>query len=180
MIILGWLSSKNNRYRKSSKNLEVNIFKDTFTFIKEISVYKSVSLSLYQEEDYQISWNSYRWRKQGLKSAWNLTTVCYALPDCCCCYSVAQLCPTLCNPMDCSTPGFPVLHYFLESAQTHLYRVSDAIQPSHPQSLPSPPALNPSQHHGLFHQVGSLHQVANVLGLQLQHRCSQWIFRFCL
>ena len=63
--------------------------------------------------------------------------------------SVAQSCPTLCNPMDCSTPGFPVHHQLLEPAQTHVHRVSDAIQPSHPLSSPSPPAFNLSQHQGL-------------------------------
>ena len=59
--------------------------------------------------------------------------------------SVAQLCPTLCNPMNCSTPGLPVHHQLAEFTQTHVHRVSDAIQPSHPLSSPSPPALNPSQ-----------------------------------
>ena len=63
---------------------------------------------------------------------------------------VDQSCPTLCDPMDCSTPGFPVHHQFLELAQTHVHRVGDAIQPSHPLSSPSPPALNLSQHQGLF------------------------------
>ena len=62
-----------------------------------------------------------------------------------CCCSVAKLGPTLCNPMDCSTPGFPVLHYLLELAQTHVHCANDTIQPSHPLSLPSPPALNISQ-----------------------------------
>ena len=64
--------------------------------------------------------------------------------------SVAQLCPTLCNPTDCSTPGLPVHHQLLELAQTHVHRVSDAIQPSDPLSSPFPPALNLSQHQGLF------------------------------
>ena len=63
--------------------------------------------------------------------------------------SVTQLCPTLCDPMDCSTPGLPVHHHLLEFAQTHAHRVSDAIQPSHPLSSPSPPAFNLSQHQGL-------------------------------
>ena len=66
-----------------------------------------------------------------------------------CCCSVAQLCLTLCDPMDCSMPGFPVLHYLLEFAQTHVRWVNDAIQPSHPLLSPSPPALNLSQHQGL-------------------------------
>ena len=64
--------------------------------------------------------------------------------------SVAQSCPTLCNPMNRSTPGLPVHHQLPEFTQTHVHRVSDAIQPSHPLSSPSPPAPNPSQHQSLF------------------------------
>ena len=64
--------------------------------------------------------------------------------------SVAQSCPTLCDPMNHSTPGLPVHHQLPEFTQTHVHRVSDAIQPSHPLSSPSPPAPNPSQHQGLF------------------------------
>ena len=93
------------------------------------------------------------------------------------CCSVAESCLTLCESMDCSTPGFPVLHYLLELAQTHVHWVDDAIQSSHPLSSPSPPAFNLSQHQGLFQWVGSLHQVAKVLKLQLQHQSFQWIFR---
>ena len=74
--------------------------------------------------------------------------------------SVAQLCPTVCNSMDCSTPGFPVHHQLLELDQTHAYRVGDAIQPSHPLSSPSPPAFNLFQHQGLSQWVSSSHQVA--------------------
>ena len=64
--------------------------------------------------------------------------------------TVAQLCPTLCDPMDCCTPGFPVHHQLPEFTQTHVHRISDAIQPSHPLSSPSPSAFNLSQHQGLF------------------------------
>ena len=64
--------------------------------------------------------------------------------------SIAQSCPTLCNPMNCSTPGLPVHHQLPEFTQTHVHRVGDAIQPSHPLSSPSPPAPNPSQHQSLF------------------------------
>ena len=64
--------------------------------------------------------------------------------------SVAQSCPTLCDPMNCSTPGLPVHHHLLEFSQTHVHRVRDAIQTSHPLSSPSPPAPNPSQHQSLF------------------------------
>ena len=62
----------------------------------------------------------------------------------------AQSCLTLCDPMDCSTPGFPVHHQLLEPTQIHVYCVGDAIQPSHPLSSPFPPAFNLSQHQGLF------------------------------
>ena len=81
--------------------------------------------------------------------------------------SVAQLCPTLCDPMNPSTPGLPVRHQLPEFTQTHVHRVSDAIQPSHPLSSPSPPAPNPSQHQSLFQWVNSSHEVAKVLELQL-------------
>jgi len=67
--------------------------------------------------------------------------------------SVAQSCPTLCDPMNCSTPGFPVHLQLLEFTQTHVHWISDAIQPSHPLLSPSPPAPNPSQHQGLFKWV---------------------------
>ena len=82
--------------------------------------------------------------------------------------SVAQTCLTLCDPMDYSTWGFPVHHQFTELAQTHVHRIGDTIQPSHPLSSPCPPAFNLSQHQGLFQWVSSSHQVAKVLELQLQ------------
>ena len=88
--------------------------------------------------------------------------------------SVAQLCPTLCDPMNLSTPGLPVHHQLPEYTQTHVHWVSNAIQPSHPLSSPSPPAPNPSQHQGLFQWVNSLNQVAKVLEFQLQHQSFQW------
>ena len=86
--------------------------------------------------------------------------------------SVAQSCPTLCDPMDCSTPGLPVHHQLPEFTQTHVHWVSDAIQPSHPLLSPSPPAFNLSQHQGLFQWVSSSHQVAKVLELQLTTEAS--------
>ena len=91
--------------------------------------------------------------------------------------SVAHSCLTLCNPMDWGTPGLPVHHQLLEFSQTHVHWVGDAIQASHPLSSPSPPALNLSQHQGLFKWVSSLHQVTKVLEFQLQHQSFQWIFR---
>ena len=87
--------------------------------------------------------------------------------------SVAQSCLTLCDPMNCSTPGLPVHHQLLEFTQTHVHRVSNAIQPSHPLSSPSPPALNPSQNQNIFQWVNSSHEVAKVLELQLQHHSFQ-------
>ena len=94
--------------------------------------------------------------------------VCRLTVPCCC--SVAKLCLTLCDPTNCSTPGFPVLYYLLKFAQTHVRWISDAIQPSHPLSSPSPPAFSLSQHQGLFQWINSSHQVAQVLELQLQHQ----------
>ena len=91
------------------------------------------------------------------------------------CCSVTQSCSTLFEPLDCSTPGFPILHHLLELVQTHVHRVCDAIQPSHPLSSPSPPAFNPSQHQALFQGVSFLHQMTKGLGLQLQHQSFQWI-----
>ena len=81
--------------------------------------------------------------------------------------SVPQSCPTLCDPMNCSTPDFPVHHHLPEFTQTHVHRVGDAIQPSHPLSSPSPPVPNPSQHQSLFQWVNSSHEVAKVLEFQL-------------
>ena len=81
--------------------------------------------------------------------------------------SVAQSCLTLCDPMNRSTPGLPVHHQLQEFAQTHVHQVSDAIQPSHLLSSPSPPAPNPSQHQSHFQWVNSSHEVAKVLEIQL-------------
>ena len=92
------------------------------------------------------------------------------------CFSVTRFCLTLCDPMECSTSGSPVLHYLLEFAQTHVHWVGDTIQPSQSLSPASPPALKLAQHQSLFQWVSSLHQVAKVL--ELQHQSFQWIFRF--
>ena len=90
--------------------------------------------------------------------------------------SVAQSCPILSDPMDCSTPGFPVHNQLPEPTQTYVHWVSDAIQPSYPLSSPSPPAFNHSQHQGLFKWVRFLHQVAKVFEFQLQHQVwTGWI-----
>ena len=88
--------------------------------------------------------------------------------------SVAQFCPTLCDPVTHRTAGLPVHHQHPEFTQTHVHRVSDAIQPSHPLLSPSPPAPNPSQHQGLFQWVTSSQEVAKVLEFQPQHQSLQW------
>ena len=94
--------------------------------------------------------------------------------------SVAQSCLTLCIPVDCSTPDFPLLHYLPEFAQTHVHRVSDAIQPFHSLLSPSSPALNLSQHQGLFQWVGFLHQVAKYwsfsFSISPSNEYSGWIY----
>ena len=99
------------------------------------------------------------WLAQG----WSLTQVSSGFS------SVTQSGTTLCDPMDCSMPSLSVHHQLLEFTQTHIHRVGDAIQPSHPLSFPSPPAFNLAQHQGLFQWVSSSHQVTKVLEFQLQH-----------
>ena len=94
--------------------------------------------------------------------------------------SVAQSCPTLCDPMNRSTPGLPVHHQLTEFTQTHVHWVSDPIQPYHPLLSPSPPASNPSQHQSLFQWVNSSHEVAKVLEFQLQHHSFQRTFNTVL
>ena len=91
--------------------------------------------------------------------------------------SVTQSSPTLCDPMNRSTPGLPVHHQLPEFTQTYVHWVGDAIQPSHPLSPPSPPAPNASQHQGIFQWVNSSHEVAKVLEFQPQHQSFQWTRR---
>ena len=95
----------------------------------------------------------------------------------CCCFPVTKSRPTLCNPVNYRMPGSSVLHYLQEFAQTHAHWLSDAIQPSHPLLLPTPLTLNIFRHWALFQWVGSYHQVAKLLELQLQQRSFQWILR---
>ena len=87
------------------------------------------------------------WRRL-LRVPWTARRSNQSILKLCCCCSVAQSCPTLWDPMDCSMPGFPVLYYLPEFAQTHVHQVSDVIQPSHSLSSPFPPTFNLSQHHG--------------------------------
>ena len=103
-------------------------------------------------------------------SYWFVTDYCFLVQF----SSVAQSCLTLCDPMNCSTPGLPVYHQLQEFAQTHVHQVGDAIHPSYPLSSPSPPAPNPSQHQGLFQWVNPSHEMAKVFEFQPQHQSFQW------
>ena len=125
-----------------------------------ITNFKSTSALEFQSSSLSIS-------KHILSSLfWDSVSV---LSYCCCC-SVAKLSSSLTNPMHCLTTGFSVPHHLLELAQVHVSCIADAIQPSHPLSFPSPPALNLSQHQGLFQWVSSSYQVPKVLELHLQHQ----------
>ena len=141
-----------------------------------------------KRKEYLPMYNIYVLCNRNMGKYWyhhkmNFTTFCYSFGHCCMAHgillpiqfsSVAQSCPTLCDSMNRSTRGLPVHHQLPESTQTHVYRVNDAIQLSHPLSSPSPPALNLFHHQGLFQWVSSSHQVAKVLEFQLHHESYQW------
>ena len=99
-----------------------------------------------------------------------MSHLCYSVQFC----SVAQSWPTLCDPMNRSTPGLPVYHQLPEITQAHVHRVGDAIQPSHPLSSHSRPAPSPSQRQSIFQWVNYSHEVAKVLDFQLQNQSLQW------
>ena len=92
-------------------------------------------------------------------------------------FLVTQSCLTLCDPMDCSTPGLPVPYHLLKFVQVHVHYIGDAIQPSHPLTPSSPSAFNLSQHQGLFQWVSCSHQMMKILELQVQHQSFQREFR---
>ena len=133
----------------------------------------------------KVKWGDWNHERKTLNSLfwfcldWDLKNLHAKIVQCgwgvCC--SVAKSCITLCDPMNYSTPGSPVLLHLPEFAQIHVHWIGDAIQPSHALLPPSPCVLNLSQHQGLFQSVSSLHQVAKVLEFQLQHQPFQWIFR---
>ena len=162
---------------------------EIWQFLKKLNIHRPwdpVILSLHKRNK---NWHSHKDLSPNVLNSFMCNTVAVPHPDPCICRryfprlhwmpetvqfsSVAQLCPTLCDPMNRSTPGLPVHHQLPESTQTHVHQVSDTIQPSHPLSSPSP-ALNLSQHHGLFKWVSSSHQVAKVSEFQLQHQSFQW------
>ena len=110
----------------------------------------------------------------GKSDAFHIVSFPSLLP--CCSSTVAKLCLTFCNPMDCSMPGSSVLHYLPEFAQIHVHWISNPIQPSHPLPPPSTFTFSVSQHQGLSPWVCFSHQVARVLELQLQHQSFRWVF----
>ena len=119
-----------------------------------------------EEPEFKLPTSAGSWKKQesSRKISILLYWLCQSLWLCSVQFSsVAQSCPTLCDPMNRSTPGLPVHHQIPEFIQTHVHQVRDAIQPSHPLLFPSPPAPNPSQHHSLFQWINSSHEVSRVL-----------------
>ena len=171
-----------------------NSFKGIMLFKREVGDSSvlitgfQVSLKLVSETNHLwLYWDNLISGPQGtVFFYWSQSSI-FLSPDCCvsiktisffscCSCSVAQSCLTLCDPMDCSMPNFPVLHHFPEFVQTHVHWINDANQPSHPLSSPSSLAFSLSQHQGLFQWVSALHQGAKVLELQLQHQSFQWIF----
>ena len=115
------------------------------------------------------------------KASWNISVLKANVLKIAVCYvnsvQLLRSCLTLCDSMDCSTPGSPIHHQLPELAQTYVCWVSDAIQPPHPLLSPSTFIFNLSQHQGFCKWVSSLHQVAKLLEFQLQHQSFQWIFR---
>ena len=119
-------------------------------YLEKIIVQKDSCTPIFTEALFTISrtWKIPRCPStdERMKKKWYMHTMEYSVNF----SSVAQSCPTLCNPMIRRTPGLPVHHQLPEFTKTHVHRLSDAIQPSHPLSSPFPPALNPSQHQSLF------------------------------
>ena len=139
--------------------------------ILQARILEWIAISFSRGSSWSRDWTHRRSNKKSVKykETWDL------LSGSSCCCSVTKSCPALCDPIDCSTPGFPFLLYLPEFAKIHVQWVSNAFQPSHPLLPLSPLALSPSQHQGLFQWVTSSHQVAKVL--ELQHQFFQWIFR---
>ena len=139
-----------------------------------LTLHKAHQASLFIEFSRQEYWHGFLFPTPGELAEpgiepWSLASPAFS--------SVAQSCPTLCDPMNRSTPGLPVHHQLLEFTHTYIHWVGDAIQPSHPLSSPSPPSFNLSQQQGLFKWVITSYEVAKVLAFQLQHQSFQWTLR---
>ena len=152
-----------NNNKKNQKEKE----KDNKVMLNTVP---GILLSLFSHYNFQVIFgitneNGFPWAV-GWEKSLSLSSVQFS--------SITQSCPTLCDPMNHSTPGLPVHRQLLEFTHTHVHRVSDAIQLSHPLFNPSTPAFNLSQHQGLFKWVSFSHHVAKVLEFQLQHQSFQW------
>ena len=146
-------------------------------WLHSITVSMDMNLSKLQEKVARETWCalvSEVTKSQTWLCKWTTVAITVSTSDLVQFSSVAQLCPTLCNPVNHSTPGFPVHHQLSESTQNHVRWVDGAIQPSHPLLSPSLPGFNLSQHQGLFQWVSSSYQVAKVLEFQLQHESFHW------
>ena len=179
---VNWYSHYGRCYGDSLKKLGIKLPYDPAIPLlgicpEEIRVEKNTCTLLFIEALFTVTrtWKQPRRPStdEWIMKLWCIYTMAYSVQF----GSVTQSCPTLCDPMNCSTPGLPVHHQLPEFNKTHVHGVSDAIQPSHPLSSPSPPALNLSQLQGLFKWVSSSHQVAKVLEFLLQHQSLQWIPR---
>ena len=177
VVQINWISGKTKKQNKTPRLREFLLSKGSWSCItfSHIPLVKSLSYSngfaarktgnAVQARQSHQSYGYCYWRREWIFFS---RSICFC--------SVAQSCLILCDPMDCSAPGFPVLHNFPEFAQTDVHQVTDAIQPSYLLLSPSP-AFNLLQHQGLFQWVDSLHQVAKVLEFQLQHQSFQGICR---
>ena len=152
--------------KKKNKQTTISLVLQNYSFLQSMRMF--LTFALCQTQGVAL--------KQGVPSS--IAFLWYSVQS----SSVSYLCPTLCDPMNHSTPGLPVHHQLLEFTQTHVHLVSDAIQPCHALSSPSPPAPNPSQHQGLYQWVNSSHEVAkywsfpsaSVLPKKSQGWSSEW------
>ena len=160
VFVFFWLSITPS----SSIHRVTNGKSSSFLWLSSISLCVYVCMYVHTQHIYSFTY----WWTQVVSISWLLSIMLQWTQRGIQFSSVIQSCPTFCNPMNCSTPGLPVHHQLPEFTQTHVHRVSDAIQPSHPLSFPSLPALNLSQNQGLFKWVSSSYQVAKVLEFQLQ------------
>ena len=168
--LLGQLFKDNALKLPYSTNSYIDIY-DSVTRWVPVFVVDEVTRSWLDISDF-VCRNLQRWRRwTSTRKTISQVTINYQFS------SVTQSCPTLCDPLDCSTSGLPVHHQLPEFTQTHVHWVRDAIQPSHPLSSLSPPSFSLSHRQGLFKWVSFSHQVAKVLEFQLQHQSFQWLFR---
>ena len=159
-MVCSWLGSSVHRY--SQARILKNTEGKCHFLLQGIFLYQESKPHLLHCTQILYHWATKAVLGSTLENSFNLITTANQIRS-----VHAQSCLTLCDPMNRSTPGLPVHHQLPEFTQTHIHRVSDAIQPSHPLSFPSPLAPNPSQHQSFFQWVNSSHEVAKVLEFQL-------------